>query len=165
MKKSYSNIGSIGLVFMFTIICGNIKAQTRTVTGTVTVGENRSPLSGVVVSQEGSDHVSLTNSKGIYQLEITGENPSIIFRHTEYAEKKIALDGRTIVNLNLDRKEQSIEEVVVNAGYYKVRDKERTGSIARVSAKEIENQPVTNVLASAQGRMSEIGRASCRERV
>ncbi|SHK68888.1 SusC/RagA family TonB-linked outer membrane protein [Epilithonimonas mollis] len=154
MKKSYSNIGSIGLVFMFTAICGNIKAQTKTVTGTVTVGGNQSPLSGVVVSQEGSDQVTLTNSKGIYQLEITGENPSIIFRHPEYEEKKIAFDGRTIVNLKLDRKEQSIEEVVVNAGYYKVRDKERTGSIARVSAKEIENQPVTNVLASAQGRMS-----------
>lgn len=154
MKKSYSNIGSIGLVFMFTVIYGNIKAQTKTVTGTVTVGENQSPLSGVVVSQEGSDQVTLTNSKGIYQLEITGENPSVIFRHPEYAEKKIALGGRTIINLELDQKEQSIEEVVVNAGYYKVKDKERTGSIARVSAKEIENQPVTNVLASAQGRMS-----------
>ncbi len=154
MKKSYSNIGAIGLVLMFTVMCGNIEAQTRTVTGTVTVGEDQSPLSGVVVSQEGSDQVTLTNSKGIYQLEITGENPSIIFRHPEYAEKKIALDGRTIFNLRLDRKEQSIEEVVVNAGYYKVRDKDRTGSIARVSAKEIENQPVTNVLSSVQGRMS-----------
>ncbi|WP_346985989.1 SusC/RagA family TonB-linked outer membrane protein [Chryseobacterium sp. POE27] len=154
MKKSYSNIGGIGLVFMVTAICGNIKAQTRTVTGTVTVGEDQSPLSGVMVSLEGSDHFTLTNSKGIYQLEITGENPSIIFRHPEYAEKKIALDGRTIFNLKLDRKEQSIEEVVVNAGYYKVRDKERTGSIARVSAKEIENQPVSNVLSSVQGRMS-----------
>jgi len=154
MKKSYSDIGSIGLVFMFTVIYGNIKAQTKTVTGTVTVGEDQSPLSGVVVSQDGSDQVTLTNSKGIYQLEITGENPSIIFRHPEYAEKKIALDGRTIVNIKLDGKERSIEEVVVNAGYYKVRDKERTGSIARVSAKEIENQPVTNVLSSVQGRMS-----------
>ncbi|NML56768.1 SusC/RagA family TonB-linked outer membrane protein [Chryseobacterium cheonjiense] len=154
MKKSYSKIGSIGLVLMFTVICGNIKAQTRTVTGTVTVGEDESPLSGVVVSQEGSDQVTLTNSKGIYQLEITGENPSIIFRHPEYADKKIALDGRTIVNLKLDRKEQSIEEVVVNAGYYIVRDKERTGSIVRVSSKEIENQPVANVLSSVQGRMS-----------
>jgi TonB-linked SusC/RagA family outer membrane protein len=47
-----------------------------------------------------------------------------------------------------------IEEVVLNAGYYKVKDKERTGSIAKVSAKDIENQPVTNVLSAAQGRMS-----------
>ncbi|WP_238584518.1 TonB-dependent receptor plug domain-containing protein [Chryseobacterium sp. Leaf180] len=43
---------------------------------------------------------------------------------------------------------------MLNAGYYKVRDKERTGSIAKISAKDIENQPVTNVLSSAQGRMA-----------
>ncbi len=50
--------------------------------------------------------------------------------------------------------ESEIEEVIVNAGYYKVRDKERTGSIARIGVRDIENQPVTNVLASAQGRMA-----------
>lgn len=47
-----------------------------------------------------------------------------------------------------------IDEIVVNAGYYKVSDKSRTGSIAKVSAKDIENQPVGNVLSTAQGRMA-----------
>ncbi|REC61831.1 SusC/RagA family TonB-linked outer membrane protein [Chryseobacterium pennae] len=47
-----------------------------------------------------------------------------------------------------------IDEIVVNAGYYKVKDKDRTGSIAKVSAKDIENQPITNVLSAAQGRMA-----------
>jgi len=47
-----------------------------------------------------------------------------------------------------------IDEIIVNAGYYKVTEKNRTGSIAKVTAKEIENQPVTNVLSSLQGRMS-----------
>ncbi|WP_146897071.1 SusC/RagA family TonB-linked outer membrane protein, partial [Chryseobacterium lathyri] len=51
-------------------------------------------------------------------------------------------------------KVSSIEEVVLNAGYYKVKDKERTGSIAKVSAKDLENQPVANVLSTIQGRMS-----------
>lgn len=48
----------------------------------------------------------------------------------------------------------SIEEVIVNAGYYKVSDKKRTGSIAKVSAKDIENQPINNVLSAAQGRVA-----------
>lgn len=48
----------------------------------------------------------------------------------------------------------AIEEVVLNAGYYKVTDKKRTGSIAKVTAKDIENQPVTNVLSTVQGRMA-----------
>ncbi|WON94368.1 SusC/RagA family TonB-linked outer membrane protein [Sphingobacterium sp. UGAL515B_05] len=47
-----------------------------------------------------------------------------------------------------------IDEVILNAGYYKVSKKEQTGSIAKVSAKEIENQPISNVLAAAQGRMA-----------
>lgn len=47
-----------------------------------------------------------------------------------------------------------IEEIILNGGYYSVKDKERTGSIARISAKEIENQPVSNVLSTLQGRMA-----------
>ncbi|HAD78879.1 MAG TPA: hypothetical protein DCF99_05020, partial [Flavobacteriaceae bacterium] len=38
-------------------------------------------------------------------------------------------------------------------GYYAVKDKERTGSIARVTAKEIENQPVNSILDALQGRV------------
>ncbi|KKO89166.1 TonB-dependent receptor [Sphingobacterium sp. Ag1] len=54
----------------------------------------------------------------------------------------------------LAEREAKIEQVIINAGYYAVKDKERTGSIAKVTAKNIENQPVTNVLSSLQGRMS-----------
>ncbi|MBL1410994.1 SusC/RagA family TonB-linked outer membrane protein [Sphingobacterium faecale] len=47
-----------------------------------------------------------------------------------------------------------VEEIVVNAGYYTVKDRERTGSIARVTAKDIEFQPVINPLQAIQGRMA-----------
>jgi TonB-linked SusC/RagA family outer membrane protein len=51
-------------------------------------------------------------------------------------------------------RETKIEEITLNAGYYSVKDKERTGSISKVTAKDIENQPVTNVLSTVQGRMA-----------
>ncbi|MBW3524330.1 SusC/RagA family TonB-linked outer membrane protein [Chryseobacterium sp. NKUCC03_KSP] len=168
MKKSYYNIGSIGFVFMLTTVCGNVKAQIQivTVTGTIKAGEKL--LSGVSVSQENSNQTAATNAAGIYRLEVSGMNPVIVFRHPEFGERKIVLGNRLVVNLDfsvsleslddLDKshsdKVQGIEEVVVSAGYYKVRDKERTGSIAKISAKEIENQPLTNVLSAAQGRMA-----------
>jgi TonB-linked SusC/RagA family outer membrane protein len=152
MKKSYNTIGSIGFVLMLTAICGSIQAQTKTVTGKVTV--NNQPLSGVSVSQEGSDQTAATNTQGSYQLQITGENPVLIFRHPEYAEQRISTNNQSVINLTLDHKVKGIEEVVINAGYYKVKDKERTGSIAKISSKDIENQPVTNVLSAAQGRMA-----------
>lgn len=51
-------------------------------------------------------------------------------------------------------KPQKIDEIILNGGYYKVKDRERTGSISKVTTKEIENQPVANVLSAIQGRMS-----------
>src|SRR5690606_3964696 len=58
------------------------------------------------------------------------------------------------LTITLALSENALEDVVVNAGYYKVKDRERTGSISRVTAEEIENQPVSNPLAALQGRMT-----------
>src|SRR5690606_4117071 len=47
----------------------------------------------------------------------------------------------------------AIEEVKINAGYYTVTDRERTGSIGRVNAKTISRQPVSNPLAALHGQV------------
>ncbi len=60
------------------------------------------------------------------------------------------MGNQNAINASLE-KEKQIDEVVLNAGYYKVKERESTGSIAKVSAKEIENQPVNNVLSAVQG--------------
>lgn len=64
--------------------------------------------------------------------------------------------NQSVININLSGKVQGIEEVVLNAGYYKIREKERMGSIAKITSKEIKNQPVNNVLSAAQGRMARV---------
>lgn len=156
MKKSYNTIGSIGFVFLLTVFCGNIEAQTQTqtvtVTGTVRAGDKL--LSGVSVSQENSNETAVTNEKGNYILQVNGNNPTLIFRHPDYAAKRVPAQNSTTLNITLDTKVQGIEEVVLNAGYYKVSEKQRTGSISKVSSKDLENQTVTNVLSAAQGRMA-----------
>ena len=152
MKKNFCSLSHLQLAFGFTLLVSGVAiGQMRTITGTVS--ENNQPVKGVSVFQEGSDEVAVTNTAGIYRVQVSGENPVIIYRHPEYPERKINLGSRITVNISLG-KEKEIEEVVLNAGYYKVKDKERTGSIAKVSSKDIENQPVTNVLSAAQGRMS-----------
>jgi len=152
MKNSYYNIGGIFFGLMFTAVSIGTKAQTRTISGTVT--SSGKPLSGVIISQVGSDKVTMTGNNGTYLLQVSAENPILLFRHPDYAEEKFTLTNQTVVNISLEQKVKGIEEVILNAGYYKVKDKERTGSIAKVSAKDIENQPVGNVLSSVQGRMA-----------
>lgn len=110
--------------------------QQRIVTGTVT--SNQKPIAGVWVSQEGKDTVTQTNASGQYQLTIFGENAILNFRHPLYAETRVTVGNQNAINASLE-KEKQIDEVVLNAGYYKVKERESTGSIAKVSAKEIEN--------------------------
>jgi TonB-linked SusC/RagA family outer membrane protein len=66
----------------------------------------------------------------------------------------MATQQRKRDTVELSNRETKIEEITLNAGYYSVKDKESTGSIAKVTAKDIENQPVNNVLSTVQGRMA-----------
>ena len=151
MKNSYYHIGGIFFGLMLNTFSIHTKAQTRSISGNVTTFGK--PLQGVIISQEGSDQVTMTANNGTYTIQVSAENPILLFRHPDYAEEKVTLTNQTVVNISLEQKVKGIEEVILNAGYYKVRDKESTGSIARVSAKDIENQPVNNVLSALQGRM------------
>ncbi|WP_449400685.1 TonB-dependent receptor plug domain-containing protein [Chryseobacterium wanjuense] len=97
----------------------------------------------------------LTVAGSSLQAQVRGSTDTISRKiPTESSVLRKKSDTLSPSNKPSSEKVSSIEEVVLNAGYYKVKDKERTGSIAKVSAKDIENQPVTNVLSAAQGRMS-----------
>ena len=146
MKKILSTIGVVSGCLVFSAIHSQVQAQTRTIAGTVNNGEK--PISGVVITQEGANHLTTTTATGAFSLQITGDNPVLIFRHPEYGERKITTDGKSTFTISLTEKVKSIEEVVLNAGYYNVKAKESTGSISKVTAKDIENQPVNNVLSA-----------------
>ncbi|WP_185286796.1 SusC/RagA family TonB-linked outer membrane protein [Chryseobacterium indologenes] len=153
MKKNFCRLGCIQLSATLTLlVSGMAIGQVRTISGTVT--QNGQPVSNVSVFQEGSTEVTITNSSGKYQIQVAGNNPVLIFKHPDYAEQRLDIGTISTANIALSNRERQIEEVVLNAGYYKVKEKESTGNIAKVTAKEIANQPVTNVLSSIQGRVS-----------
>lgn len=152
MKKILSKVGVVSFCVLFSAVQSQVKAQTRIITGQLNDGEK--PIRGATVTQQGTTQMTTTSSTGAFSLQITGENPVLIFRHPEYTEQKMTTDDKTTLSISLTEKVKSIEEVILNAGYYNVKAKVSTGSIAKVTAKDIENQPVTNVLSAVQGRMS-----------
>lgn len=95
--------------------------------------------------------------KGI-PVETLIDNNSLIIRRKKIKSSSFLIKPATPLlndtSKHFAEKEAKIEQVVINAGYYKVIEKERTGSISKVTAKDIEHQPVTNVLSTVQGRMS-----------
>ncbi|MEC4115143.1 SusC/RagA family TonB-linked outer membrane protein, partial [Myroides pelagicus] len=79
---------------------------------------------------------------------------TLVFSMIGFKDYSIVYNNQSIVNVTLKQDTSTLDEIVVNAGYYSVKDRERTGSIARVTAKDIELQPVTNPLQALQGRMA-----------
>lgn len=78
----------------------------------------------------------------------------LLFSFTGFKTVEVTVDNRSILDIAMQEDTTALKEVTVNAGYYNVKEKERTGSISKITYKDIEKQPVTNVLATMQGRMA-----------
>ncbi|MDR6783338.1 SusC/RagA family TonB-linked outer membrane protein [Pedobacter africanus] len=116
------------------------------------VNEEGKPVEGATIAVKGSSMTTFTSSSGEFVLKGIAENAILEIRYIGYETREIkAAPDLTITLLQSSAK---LNEIEVNAGYYTVKDRERTGNIAKISSKEIQNQPVNNVLSAVQGRMS-----------
>lgn len=115
--------------------------------------DNLSSLPGVNVTVKGTTVQTISNYDGSYTIK-TSTKDTLVFSMMGYAKREIAIQGRNTINVSMSEEATSLQEVKINAGYYSVKEKERTGSIARITSKDIEKQPVTNVLATMQGQMA-----------
>lgn len=126
--------------------------QQHQVQGVITDGS--APLPGVAISVKGrADTVAITDYTGNYSISAEPSD-TLVVSFMGFKTKLVPVSGRVKIDVVLQYDITTLQEVRVNAGYYSVKEKERTGSIARITSKDIETQPVTNVLASMQGRMA-----------
>ena len=127
------------------------KQQQSQITGTVTVDGMR--MTGVTIAVAGKPITTVSGENGQYTIS-ADPSDTLIFSYVGFTTIAEPVNGRTIINIGLKEDATTLQEVTVNAGYYSVKEKERTGSIAKIKAADIERQPVTNPLAAMQGRMS-----------
>ncbi|WP_338376502.1 SusC/RagA family TonB-linked outer membrane protein [uncultured Flavobacterium sp.] len=125
--------------------------QTKTVTGTTS--DASGALAGVTILVKDKAQGTLSDASGNYSLTVLPTD-NLVFSFVGYKTVEVAVGNQTVFNVVLQEDTTQLQEVIVNAGYYNVKEKERTGSIVRVTADAIEKQPVTNVLAALQGRMA-----------
>lgn len=138
----------IGLL-LFLVLHNNAFAQ-NTFTLTGTVKDSEKPLPGVTVWEKDTNNGTMTDENGKYSLQIN-LGDSVTFSYMGYKTQTHIVSGTTL-NITLQPDQAILDEVVINAGYYSVKDQERTGSIARVTAKNIENKGSNNILDALQGQ-------------
>lgn len=144
---SFSSIYSKNTVRSCTIF-----TQQHQIQGTITDGIN--PLPGVTIAVKNKiNNAAISDYSGQYTLSAFATD-TLIVSFIGFKTTIVPIKGRKTVDVQLIYDTTNLQEVRVNAGYYSVKESERTGSIARITAKDIENQPVTNVLATMHGRMA-----------
>lgn len=124
----------------------------QAISGTVTDAATLQPIAGVNIIVKGTTSGTTTDSEGKYVVDAE-EGDILVFSFIGYRKMEVPVGGRMIIDVSLEEDVASLKEVVVNAGYYTVTDKTRTGNISKVTAKEIERQPVTSPLLALQGRV------------
>lgn len=137
---------------MLLLLCVTVcSAQTVPISGTIT--DAQGVLPGVNVQIKNKAIATATDASGNFDIQALPED-TLIVSSMGYLTLEVPVGSQTTFNLTLVEDATALEEVTVNAGYYKVTDRERTGSIASIKAADIELQPVSSPLAAMQGRMA-----------
>ncbi len=156
LKKGWKALWYLFLIGVYlnglTTFAQNPQPSTlQTISGIVT--DANGVLPGVTVVVQNSSQSTITDEKGSYTIPAkVGDN--LIFTYLGYNEVSVTVAANNVINISMTADATTLQEVTVNAGYYTVKEKERTGSISKITAKDIEKQPVSNPLAAMQGRMA-----------
>lgn len=119
----------------------------------VVTDQSGMPLPGVTVTVKGKNLGTITDIDGNYSITITPED-ILVFSFIGFKTYEEAVLGRREIMIRLEEDISSLGEVQINAGYYSTTKRESTGNISRVTAEEIELQPVISPLQALQGRMA-----------
>ena len=122
------------------------------VTGSVT-DTNDNPIPGVSISLKNTNTGTQTDLDGAFELEASPQD-TLRISYIGFKTLLLPVGNQTRFIIQLEQDITDLGEVTINAGYYNTTRREQTGSIARVTAEEIERQPVTNPLTALQGRMA-----------
>jgi len=125
-------------------------AATRVLTGTITDSATGNTMAGVNILIKGTTNGTNSDANGKYAIEVdTGDK--IICSFIGYATRELTVGTETSLDIQLSEEVGKLNEVVINAGYYSTTKTTQTGNISKITAKEIEKQPVSNPIATLQG--------------
>lgn len=124
----------------------------ETVSGKVTSSEGEA-LPGVNIVVEGTTTGTVTDLEGNYRLNVPSNATTLLFSSIGYETKKISINGRSVINVELSPDVQALSEVVV-IGYGQQSRETLTSSVSKVDSKALENVPMGNAATALQGTVS-----------
>ena len=142
----------IALFFMGDATAKALQVNAK-VTGTVTSAEDNQGLPGVTVLVKDTQTGTVTNVNGEYSIEITGNNPVLVFSYVGYETTEIPVNGRSTLDVALAESLEALQEVVVTALGIEREERSLGYSVGRVDGEDLSRVANENVLNSLAGKV------------
>jgi TonB-linked SusC/RagA family outer membrane protein len=124
----------------------------KTIKGTVT-DEKNEPLPGVSIVVAGTSVGVMTDAKGNYSLNVSGENAVLKFTSIGYTSKEVRVGTNSTINVNMLLDAKQLKDVVV-IGYGTSSKKDVTGAITSVKAEDFNAGVLTTPAELLQGKVA-----------
>ncbi len=122
------------------------------VTGTVT-SQTGEPLIGANIQIKGTFEGTSTDVDGKYEIEVSDSNAILIISYIGYQVQEVAVNGRSVVNVELVEMASQLDEVVV-VGYGTMKKRDLTGSVTSVDIEKLSDIPNVSVIQAMQGTIA-----------
>jgi TonB-linked SusC/RagA family outer membrane protein len=154
INSTHHRLYSFKLIVVFVLFSTSQLAfgQGTVVTGTVNSAAG-DPLSGVSVVVKGSKQGTSTDNNGSFSLNVSDPNSTLVVSSSGYNKIEVPLNGRNNVPVILAAITKELEQVVV-IGYGVSTKRDLTGSIVKISGKDIADKPNVNPVSSLQSKVA-----------
>lgn len=131
------------------------EAQTRDITGKVTMAVTNQPLADVTISVVGQQLGVRTNERGEYRLRVPNGEISILARQLGYKRQTIRLTANeNTANFVLDKDVLQLEGVTVTGQATTVDRKVAATAVATVGAAELNRVPARSIESNLAGKVA-----------
>lgn len=125
-------------------------AQQVRVTGHVKAKDDGSPMPGVTVQVQGTNAAVQTTADGNYTINAP-RNGKLVFSFVGFLKQEVAINSRTVINIDLESDATLLEEVVAT-GYSTFSRNKFAGAASILKSDVTENRPVGSFTQALQGR-------------
>ncbi len=152
-KLSSKGLSMLFYTLVFIGFCAKVKAQGKTVAGSISAGDGTA-LPGVTILIQGTSQGTITDIDGKYSIDVGGmKDPSLVFSFIGFQTQVIQLGDRTTIDVTLAEDMETLEEVVV-VGYGVQQKKLTTGATGQVKGDKLLQLSNTDALTALQGQVA-----------
>lgn len=123
------------------------------ITGKVVDAKTGEALPGVSVQVEGSTIGGISDVNGKYAIELPDLKATLIFSYLGYLQERVAVEGRTTIDVSLSQDIKTLDEVVV-VGYGTQKKRTVTNALTSFKTDKLDERPLARVDQALVGQMA-----------